>query len=43
MKNTHYYGANKAIVSVTDTNFISAPNANNQPKEYVVNHWYGLL
>jgi hypothetical protein len=43
MKNTHYYGANKAIVPVTDTNFISAPNANNQPKEYVVNHWYGLL
>lgn len=40
---THYKGANNAIVSVDKTGFIDAPNANNQPKEYVINHWYGLL
>jgi hypothetical protein len=43
INNTHYYGGNKAIVPIVDTNYIGAPNANNQPKEYVVNNWYGLL
>ena len=43
MVNTHYRGPAGTIVAVEDAEFIGASNANNEPKEYVVNHWYGLL
>lgn len=41
--NTHYIGTGGTLQPVSDTSYIGAPNANNVPKDYVVNQWYGLL
>ena len=42
-KNIKLEGVNGAFVPIADTAFSSAPRVNNQKKEYVINHWYGLL
>lgn len=43
VNNTAYIGTNGALRANTSTGYIGAQNANNIPKKYVVNHWYGLL
>ena len=41
--NTDYIAAAGSISSHTDTDLVGNEFANNKPKEYVINHWFGLL
>ena len=43
MVRTNFFAGSGTIDKVENTLYQSGPFGNNKPKEYIINHWYGLL